>query len=145
MNSYKFSFTITMIISLVAGSSPRTADARSTELVEPDPVTTSCVLPADEMKQAIISGGAVRSWMPVNQTDNSVELKYVKGANKHMLMVDVAFSENAFSVHYKDSINLNFKVKRNGVRVIHPRPVLWMTNLSNDIRIKTETFCIQQR
>ena len=141
MKVHKLSFLITLIACLTAALLPGTADARATKLIEPAQVTTSCDLSIEKMKEAIITGGAGRGWTPVNQTNEFIELKYTKGSNKHILLVSVAFTNNTFAVSYMDSTNLNYKVKRNGVRELHPRPIVWMSNLSNDIRIKTDIFC----
>lgn len=70
-----------------------------------------------------------------------MELRYIKGANKHVITVNVEYTKNTFDVTYKDSTNLNYKVKKNGVRVIHPRPIGWMTNLSMDIESRAFPLC----
>jgi hypothetical protein len=53
----------------------------------------------------------------------------------------VNYTRTTFAVTYRDSTNLDFKVKRNGTRLIHPRPVGWMQNLSGDIRVETDILC----
>jgi len=83
----------------------------------------------------------VRGWRPVTRAPGIVELQYIKGANKHSLTVNVEYTRNAFAVSYKDSTHLNYKVKKNGVRVIHPRPLGWMSNLSSDIESETFAYC----
>lgn len=117
------------------------AQARTTELVEPPQVTIMCHLATEQMEKAIISGGAVRRWVVVSQAPGNIELKFVKGAYKHVINVDVSYSKNTFAVRYKDSSGLNYKVKKNGVRVIHPRPITWMMNLNMDIESKTAELC----
>ena len=133
--------SMTIIAFLVVCVLPPTAHARATKLIEPAPVTTNCVLTLEDMKKAITAGGAVRGWTVVDQTPGNIELKYVKGAYKHVLSVNVQYTKNTYSVTYKDSTNLNYKVKRNGVREIHPRPIGWMKNLSIDIQTKTDVVC----
>lgn len=128
---------LTLALSLASGP----ALARSTYLVEPPPVTAQCDLSEADMTEAIVSGGSVRGWRPVAKTPGNVELRYIKGANKHSLTVNVGYTKNTFAVTYKDSTNLNYKVKKNGKRVIHPRPIGWMSNLSNDIESKTFVLC----
>jgi len=115
--------------------------ARSTELVEPDPVTISCSLPTEKMKEGIKSGGAMRHWMVVSESQGNTELQYVKGNNKHVITVNVIYTANTFAVTYKDSSGLNYAVKADGTRRIHPRPVGWMSNLSNDIQRTTNNLC----
>ena len=128
---------LALALALVSGA----ALARSTGMVEPPPVTTQCEMSNADMIDSIVSGGSVRGWRPVTKTPGIVELRYIKGANKHSLTVNVAYTKNTFAVTYKDSTNLNYKVKKNGVRVIHPRPIVWMSNLSIDIESKTFAHC----
>lgn len=120
---------------------PAAVLARSTELVEPDPVTINCNLPAEKMQQGIMSGGAMRHWMVISQTPGNAELQYIKGNNKHIITVNVSYTENTFAVTYKDSSGLNYAVKDDGTRRIHPRSVGWMSNLSNDIQRTTNNLC----
>ena len=114
--------------------------ARSTTLVEPDPVTISCSLSGEKMQQGIKSGGAMRHWMVVNQNPGNTELRYAKG-DKHVITVNVSYTANTFAVTYKDSSGLNYAVKDDGTRRIHPRPVGWMKNLSGDIQMATNNLC----
>ena len=139
ISSLKFVAVVISILALTSLSAP--VQARSTELVEPPPVTIMCHLSADQMTKAIISGGAVRGWIAVKQEPGNIELKFVKGAYKHVINVDVSYSKNSFSIRYKDSSGLNYKVKKNGVRKIHPRPITWMMNLNMDIESKTVELC----
>lgn len=131
------------LVSLVIALSlvPSPVLARSAELVDPPPVTIQCHLSEADMIDAIVSGGSVRGWRPVTRTPGMVELRYIKGNNKHVITVNVEYSKNTFDVTYKDSTNLSYKVKKNGVRVIHPRPNGWMANLSMDIESKTFALC----
>lgn len=130
-------FTAVIACSLI----PPVIHARSTELVEPPPVTIDCNLSADKMKEGIMRGGAVRGWMVVSQTPGNTELKYIKGNNKHIISVNVKYTANSFAITYKDSVNLNYGVMEDGTRRLHPRPIGWMTNLSGDIRVATNNFC----
>lgn len=132
-----------IILALVLSLASGPALARSKNLVEPPPVTIQCELSDADMTDAIVSGGSVRGWRPVTKTSGIVELRYIKGANKHSLTVNVEYTANTFSVTYKDSTNLNYKVKKNGVRVIHPRAIGWMSNVSIDIEGKTFTHCFK--
>jgi len=114
--------------------------ARSTTLVEPDRVTISCSLPGEKMQQGIKSGGAMRHWMVVSQNPGNTELRYAKG-DKHVITVNVSYTANTFAVTYKDSSGLNYAVKDDGTRRIHPKPVDWMRNLSGDIQRATNNLC----
>ena len=88
--------------------------ARSTTLVEPDPVTVSCSLSVEKMKIGIRNGGAMRGWTVVDQTQGNTEFRYTKGSNKHVIRVNVSYTQNTFAVTYKDSTNLDFNYSKNG-------------------------------
>ena len=115
--------------------------ARSTTLVEPNPVTISCSLSAEKMKEGIERGGAMRRWMIVGQSPGNTQLRYVKGHNKHVITVNVSYTANTFDVTYKDSSGLNYAVEDDGTRRIHPNSVAWMQNLSSDIQRTTNSLC----
>ena len=165
MNYNIFTCSSMIIAGLALYSLPAAVFARSTELVEPDPVTINCNLSAEKMMEGIRAGGIVRHWKVVGQSSGNAELQYIKGKNKHILTVNVGYTANTFSVTYKDSINLKYRVgeylnyivdedgnrvgthgKRvegEGIRFIHPRVVGWMRNLSSDIQGATNNLCLQ--
>jgi len=118
-----------------------TVYARSTTLVDPQPVTINCNLSEKQMKSGIRNGAAVRNWTVVRQDSGQTELNYIKGGNKHSINVNVSYTENTFAITYKDSFNLNYKVNRKGVREIHPNAVKWMANLSGDIQRLASMQC----
>ena|GEM_PF-895685 len=128
-----FSFSKFIIATLLLSLLSPTIHARSTKLVDPQPVTINCHLTEKQMKSGIRNGGAVRNWAVVRQDSGQTELTYIKGGNKHSINVNVSYTENTFAITYKDSFNLNYKVNRKGVREIHPNAVKWMANLSGDI------------
>jgi hypothetical protein len=130
-----------IIAALVLCLLPPVALARTTVLVEPAPVTINCDLPAEKMKQGIVTGGSMRRWMAVSQTPGNTELRYIKGDHKHVITVNVSYSANTFAVTYKDSSGLNYTVKDDGTRRIHPKPVSWMENLSGDIQRAANNLC----
>jgi hypothetical protein len=137
--------------------------ARSTKLVEPDPVTINCNLSAEKMMEGIRTGGAVRHWTVVSQSPGNAVLRYIKGNNKHILTVNVSYTSSTFAVTYKDSVNLKYRVGENlyttfdeygdrvevggngveadMIRYIHPKPVGWMRNLSSDIQEAANDLC----
>ena len=130
---------VCIFLGILAVSS--SAYARTTLLVEPGFVSLDCELSTQAMKEAISSGAAVRSWSVISHDDGTTQLKFVKGAYKHIISVDVKYGSDWFTVLYRDSTNLNFKKKRNGNRYIHPRPITWMKNLSADIHKNTDSLC----
>jgi len=135
------SFVIGVTLGLL---SPVAYGGRAIDLVEPAKVLINCELGAEQMVEAIIQGGAVRRWFPVSQDPGVVELRYIKGNNKHIINVNVKYTDNTFAVLYKDSFNLNYSKTSDGRQMLHPRPVSWMKNLSGDIRLATFNECLNQ-
>ena len=144
MNSSKSHYIYAIVIVLALLILSPAANARSTLLVEPGSVNIDCELPIESMKEGIVSGGAVRGWAVISQEPGATHLKYVKGAYKHTITVNVWYASDWYSITYEDSTNLNFQVKRNGNRYIHPRPIVWMKNLSTDIRKSTDKLCLNK-
>jgi len=141
LNTLPFSKVI--ITSLFLSMMSPTVYARTDKLVEPAPVTLNCNLSENQMQSGIRNGGAVRGWSVANQAPGNTQLNYIKGDNKHSLTVNVSYTPNTFSITYKDSNNLDYVVK-NGVRRIHPKPITWMSNLSEDIQRFTNNECLGQ-
>lgn len=141
MKNTHFALTGTMTLVLCLNLLPLDATARTDKLVEPDPFTPACSLPTDKLQTAIITAGAIRGWSVVSKAPGNMVLKYIKGDNKHVLVVDVDYHSNSIAVTYKDSTNLDYKVKKDGVRYLHPRPIGWMQNLSGDIQRSIEVQC----
>lgn len=136
-------FTSTSILIFCLGLLPMNAAARTDKLVEPDPFTPACSLPTDRLQTAIVTAASVRGWTVVDKAPNNMVMKYIKGNYKHVLEVNVGYHSNVIDVTYKDSTNLNYKVKKNGDRYLHPRPIGWMQNLSSDIQRSIEAQCSQ--
>jgi len=122
---------------------PLNTAARTDKLVEPAPFTPACSLPTDTLQTAIVTAAAVRGWTVADKASNNMVFKYVKGNYKHVLEVNVNYHSNSVAVTYKDSTNLDYKVKKNGDRYLHPRPIGWMQNLSSDIQRSIEVQCNQ--
>jgi len=132
-----------LAISVVLMSFSFHANARSTTLVEPGPTMINCSLTAAKMESAIAKGGARRGWKMVDKAPNNIKLKFVKGANKHSITVNVSHTAAKFEITYEDSINLDFNVKKDGTRRIHPKPIGWMKNLDSDIRKSANELCYE--
>ena len=94
--------------------------------------TSGKPLTADQVKKAIISGAATRQWVASLQPGNIVRLTYT--ARDHSAVVDVAYSENSYSIRYADSTNLNYS-QDGGKAVIHPNYNKWINNLRQAIDV----------
>lgn len=141
MNNSMLIRSYAIIAALVLCLLPPAVLARSTKLVEPDPVTLNCSLPAEKMQEGIKFGGAMRGWKVVSQNPGNTVLQYIKGDRRHVITVNVSYTANTFAVTYKDSDNLNYEVKDDDIRYLHPRAVGWMKNLNKDIQNLANNLC----
>lgn len=120
-----------LALALVFGA----AQARSAvALVEPERVVVAATpdsLTADQVKQAIVRGGAKYDWAVVREEAGKIQLKYVK-QNKHEVVVDISYDATGFQVRYVNSINMKYEVV-NGTAMIHPFYNTWVANLSRAI------------
>lgn len=116
------------------------AQARSAVLVDPEPVEFGCKLSMAQAKKAIKTGLRTREWTHKTKKPGHLE-GHIVVRGKHTLWVDVHYTGTSFDINYKDSDNLNYKVKDNGVRRLHPNANSWMNNLKNDIRNSAYTMC----
>lgn len=120
-----------LTLALVFGA----AQARSAvALVEPERVVVAAApeaLTAEQVKQAIVRGGAKYDWTVVREEAGKIQLKYVK-QNKHEVVVDITYDATGFQVRYVNSINMKYEVV-NGNAMIHPFYNTWVANLSRAI------------
>lgn len=91
-------------------------------------------LTMNDYEKAIIRAGTKRNWIFERvETGHLVGTNDVRG--KHTAVVDVKFTNETFSITYKDSKNLNHDASRNE---IHPNYNHWVRNLSKDIRSEVQ-------
>ncbi len=117
-----------------------TVFARSTKLVDPERVEWDCKLTMKQAERAIKTGLRNRGWTHKTKKPGHWVGRLVV-RNKHTLWVDINYGTRSFDIDYKDSDNLNYKVKDDGTRYLHPNAVSWMNNLRNDIRNAAYDLC----
>lgn len=88
---------------------------------------------ADQIKQAIRIGAAVKGWKVEESADGSLLATIV--VRKHTAVVRIDYDTSKYSIHYKDSVLLKYEVN-NGQAVIHPFYNKWVDNLKDDINIE---------
>ena len=109
------------------------AVARSSNMVELGRQTVSASakpLTADAMRQAIIAGGAVHRWKPINDQPGVVTLETDSGP--HQVIVDVAYDPQGWQITYKNSSNMNYE-HTDKKTSIHPKYNKWVEELNADI------------
>jgi len=127
-------------LALFAAALPAGA-ARTAALVNYDdlPIQSSDgkALSGDQIRKAIIQGGATRQWAATVKPGNIVQLTYNRG--KYTAVVEVKYTAKAYSIHYVDSTDLNYSME-GGKQVIHPNYNGWIQNLRQAIDVQLRTF-----
>jgi hypothetical protein len=129
-----------LLISVVMAS---TAYARSAVPIEDHdkiPVVASVNkdISAEQVRQAIIVGGARRAWTFADSGAGQLTGTLVV-RNKHTVNVTVDYNSKSYSIRYKDSSNMQY-VMENGVPVIHPFYNKWIDNLIADVNVELAKF-----
>lgn len=87
-------------------------------------------LTLEDYERAILRAGAKRGWafkeVGPGQLEGTVNVR-----GKHQATVDVFYTDEDFSIIYKNSQNLNYK---SDTRQIHKNYNTWVRNLENDIQ-----------
>jgi hypothetical protein len=89
-------------------------------------------LTAEQVKNAIIAGGARGRWLATVQPGNVVRLTY--NARTHMAAVNVTYSAKTYSIRYADSANLGYSPD-GGTGIIHPNYNKWVNSLRQAIEV----------
>ncbi len=92
------------------------------------PIVSAQPLSSAQVKAAITAAATSKRWT-VSQTgpDKLTAQLFVNG--KHTVYVDITYAPTSYSVAYKDSINMNYRVNHEGVPVIHPFYNNWVREL----------------
>ena len=127
-----------LAVIMLALQSP--AQARSAVLTDPEVMEFDCKLAMKQAEKAVRSGLRSRQWTHKTKKPGHLEgCVVVRG--KHTLWVDIHYTGTSFDVNYKDSDNLNYKVKDDGTRRLHPNANSWMDNLAQDIKHNGYLLC----
>jgi hypothetical protein len=89
-------------------------------------------LTAEQVKNAIISGGARARWTASLQPGNIVRLTY--SPRTHSATVDVAYTAKAYSIRYANSVNLHY-AGDGATGTIHPNYNKWVSSLRQAIEV----------
>ncbi|MDJ0611690.1 MAG: hypothetical protein QNJ67_22140 [Kiloniellales bacterium] len=122
-----------MLSALFAVAACRTApidDVHSAPLKAPAGVTL------DEVQKGIVRAGKVTAWQMTEIAPGHLEAK-VNVRGKHQALVDIKFDTEAFSIRYRDSVNLNYDEAR---AMIHPNYNEWIHSLEAQIQNEMESI-----
>lgn len=89
---------------------------------------------AEQVKHAIMKGGANKGWTFTQTTDGKLLANLVV-RNKHTVAADIGYAADKYSVTYQSSINMNYET-RDGQPFIHPKYNGWVQNLLTEVRLE---------
>lgn len=89
----------------------------------------------DEVEKAIIAGAQNRKWTVSHVAGQRKLQAKLFVRNKHTVVVEIDYSETAYSVRYLSSIDMKYGVQ-DGVPVIHPFYNRWVTDLMAGIQLE---------
>ena len=115
--------------------------ARSANLNDPAPSLWGCELSQEQVLQGITAGLIGRGWTVIDNDGQGNLVAQVIVRAKHTLIVDIAYDDQSFDINYKDSDNLDYRIRRNGTPNIHRNANSWMNNIRGDITAQLSALC----
>ena len=89
---------------------------------------------AEQVKQALLTAAGARGWEVAPQADGKLQATLIV-RNKHTIVVEIAYSDQKYSLTYKGSSNMKYG-QRDGQPVIHPFYNKWVQDLKEAIRLE---------
>ena len=123
-----------LLASLLAASGALAAREAPIQNYEGLPVASSDGKPLtlEQIKNAIIAGGARARWVASVQPGNVVRLTL--SPRSHVAVVDVTYTAKTYSIRYANSTNLNYSPD-GATGVIHPNYNKWVGGLRQAIEV----------
>lgn len=97
--------------------------------------SVSDALSADEVRSAILLACADLGWTARELSPGVMQAKILV-RNKHTVIVNIPYSPDHYAIQYVDSSNMEYKVKSDGTKIIHPNYNNWVNNLQRRIDIQ---------
>ena len=141
LGSMKSCLMALAIIGLIGSAST----ARSANLNDPAPSLWGCELSQEEVMQGITAGLIGRGWSIIDNDGEGHLVAQVIVRGKHFLTVDLTYDDQSFDIDYKESANLEYRLKRNGRAKIHRNANSWMNNIRQDITVQLSALCALNR
>ncbi len=107
-------------------------------------------LTVERVKQAIQTGATARGWSIAQAADGKMVATLIVHS-KHSVSVEIGYTADRYSLHYKDSLNMKFAstapsrkngvgpavpTEENGQPVIHPNYNKWVLQLRESIQVE---------
>lgn len=101
--------------------------------MESDPVRIVRPVEVKSMREAILKGGANRGWMMKSEKEGCLTLVLNVRGGKHVVVVDVPYTAEEFSVRYVESVNMDYEPATGAIR---GKYIQWVRNLKQDILLE---------
>lgn len=101
--------------------------------MESDPVRLVRPVELKAMREAILRGGANRGWAMKSEKEGCLTLALNVRGGKHVVVVDVPYTGEGFSVRYAESVNMDYEPATGKIR---GKYVQWVRNLKQDILVE---------
>ena len=98
--------------------------------MESNPVRIVRPMEAKTMREVILKGGANRGWMMKSEKEGCLTLVLNVRGGKHVVVVDVPYTAEEFSVRYVESVNMDYEPATGAIR---GKYIQWVRNLKQDI------------
>jgi hypothetical protein len=90
-------------------------------------------LTTEQVKAAILSAAGAKQWLLSDQgPGRMLATLHVRG--KHTVVTEIIYSQDKFSILYKDSMNMKYAPGLDGKGLIHPFYNRWAQDLKEAIR-----------
>ncbi len=129
-----------IILTIIAGIGIAST-AQAARLSDPAPSQWGCELSDEQLIQGITIGLSGRGWTITSNDGQGNLVAQVVVRGKHTLVVDIQYDSRTFDINYKDSVNLEYRVRRSGRVNIHRNANSWMENIQTDITATLVTLC----
>lgn len=137
---------ILFALALLLASSPANAASPINDLVDlPVPIRPDgSRYSIDEVRAAIIKGSQSRLWTAKIAGDNTIRAR-LNVKNKHYAVVEIPFSESAYSIIYVSSTNLDYNPERRSIHRNYNKWVLQLSTMINEAfhEIETDAFATE--
>ena len=117
---------------------PLAASARSSDLLDPDPIAIPAGMSPEKVAQAIRSALIGRTWTVTRQEPGHIDSTL--HIRSHTATIAVTYDDKQIHIAYVSSDNLKYKVKSNGKRTIHSNYNEWIANIVLDLQRQLQSM-----
>lgn len=121
---------------LLTGSALARPSVPLTDVVD-QPIATASgkAITLEQVQEAIRAAAEARKWTVTPVAEGKLIASLSWNANKHTIVVDIAFSNERYSITYRDSVNMRYSAQ-DGKPEIHPHYNRFVGELRDAIRVE---------